>query len=312
MKRNTTLLGHLSGLGAYAIFGINIIVCKELTNSGQISPMGLFCIRAVGGAALFWLLSLFLPRQKVAPRDFVLIVAASLLGLFLTQLSFLEAIAFITPLDTSILAALTPVFTMFLAALFLKEPISWKKAGGVALSFAGVMLLIFNSVSMAHGAQETQPLGVVLMFANCFCFALYLTLFKPLIAKYSVVTFMKWMFLASAIMSLPFRGRELLHVPYAALGPSLLGELGFLVFFSTFVAYFLVPVGQKYLRPTVLSMYTYLQPIIASVMSIYLGMDVLTWKKAVAALAVLAGVMLVNRSRAAQPSTVVVKRGSPS
>ena len=77
-------------------------------------------------------------------------------------------------------------------------------------------------------------------------------------------------------------------------------ELVYIIVFSTFIAYFLIPVGQKVLRPTVISQYGYLQPIIATVMSIAMGMDSLNWQKVLAAILVFTGVVLVNRSRALQ------------
>ena len=112
---------------------------------------------------------------------------------------------------------------------------------------------------------------------------------------------MKWMFLVALLISLPFSGRGLLETDYSAITPSLASEIAFLIIFATFVAYFLIPYGQKVLRPTLVSMYTYLQPIWATVISIWSGLDRLTWQKIVATLLVVGGVILVSRSRAAQP-----------
>lgn len=291
-------LGHISAFFAYTIFGFNIIICRDLSTLALISPMGLFCFRAIGAAALFWLVSLFLPKEKVEKKDFLQIFIASMLGLFLTQVSFLKASTMTTPFDTSILTPLTPIFTMFIAAIALKEPITLKKAGGVAMSFVGVIFLVFNTVRSSGGVTETQPLGIVYMVFNCIFFALYLGIFRPLIAKYHVVTFMKWMFLFSAIVAIPFDIKELVHLNMIALPTKYLLELGFLIFFATFIAYFLIPIGQKVLRPTVISLYGYLQPIIATVMSIVTGMDRLTWQKVAAAALVFTGVILVNKSRA--------------
>ena len=81
--------------------------------------------------------------------------------------------------------------------------------------------------------------------------------------------------------------------------PSVLWEIAYVIIFATFVAYFLIPVGQKQLRPTVVSMYSYLQPIIAAAVSVVVGMDRFTWQKALAIVLVFVGVALVNRSRAA-------------
>ena len=69
--------------------------------------------------------------------------------------------------------------------------------------------------------------------------------------------------------------------------------------FATFLPYFLNPFGQKHIRPTLVSMYSYVQPIIATLISIILGMDLLTWQKILAAVMVFSGVYVVNRSRRA-------------
>ena len=292
-------LGHISAFVAYTIFGFNIIICRDLSTLALISPMGLLCFRVSGAAVLFWITSLFLPKEKVDLKDFPKIFLASMLGLFLTQWSFLKASTMTTPFDTSILTPLTPIFTMFIAAIVLKEPITLKKAGGVALSFIGVIFLVFNTVRATGNVTETQPMGVVFMIGNCIFFALYLGAFRPIITKYSVVTFMKWMFLFSAIVAIPFDIKELVSLHMATMPTRYLLELGFVILFSTFVAYFLIPVGQKVLRPTVISLYGYLQPIIATVMGIVTGMDHLTWQKVLAAALVFTGVILVNKSRAA-------------
>ena len=302
--KNSKLLGHLSVFIAYTIFGFNIIICKDLTSSSLVSPMGLFCFRAIGATALFWLLSFFMPKEKVERKDLPKIFLASMLGLFLTQISFLKAIQITTPLDTAIITSITPIFTMFVAAIALKEPITLKKAGGVAISFAGVILLILNTVH-AGSVTETKPLGIVLMIFNCLFFACYLGIFRPLIAKYNVVTFMKWMFLFSMLVSVPLNIKEMTHIDFSAMPTNYRLELGFLILFSTFIAYFLIPIGQKHLRPTVISLYAYLQPLIATITSIYLGMDHLSWQKVVAAVLVFTGVILVNKSRAAQETKKV-------
>ncbi len=293
------LVGHLAVAGAYTIFGFNIIFCKDIANSHAISPAVLFTIRAIGASALFWLISIFLPKEKVALGDMPRIALASALGLFTPQFTFLVATTMTSSIDLSVLGALPPIFTMCFAAIFLKEPITLKKAGGVALSLAGVLLLIFNSVHAAGGAGRTQPLGIVLMLANGLSFGAYLGIFRPLISRYRVVTFMKWMFLFSLIYSLPFAGRGLLTTDYSAISAPVVREIAFLVVFATFIAYFLIPVGQKRIRPTLVSMYTYLQPMIATVFSIAIGMDSLNWQKVIAIILIFTGVAFVNRSRAA-------------
>lgn len=297
---DTTMMGHIACFVAYVIFGLNIIVTKDIMAVGVISPLALFCLRSLGAGLLFWITSLTLPAEKILPADYMKIFAASFTGFFLTQITFLIGISDITPMDCSIMTSLSPIYTMFIAAMVLKEPITFKKAGGVLLSFLGVLFLIFNSVSSGGGAAETKPIGVLFMFLNGFCFSVYLGVFKPLIMRYSVVTFMKWIFLFSSILSLPFAGGELAQVNYSALSLKFVAEIFYAIVFATFISYFLIPIGQKQLRPTLVSMYSYMQPIVATAISIYIGMDTLGWKKVLAAATVFAGVVLVNYSRAAK------------
>lgn len=297
----STLTGHLACFGAYCIFGFNIVCCKNISNANVLTPMDLFCFRATGAALLFWLLSLFMPHEKVPPKDLLQIFVASMLGLFLTQISFLKAITMTTSIDLSITNTCTPIMTMFVAAIFLKEPITGKKIGGVLVSLLGVLILIFNSVGLGGGASETKPLGIALTVANALTFALYLGIFRPLISKYNVVTFMKWMFLFSMLVALPFNAKSLIHIPFGQMESRILWQVGYVVFFATFVAYFLIPVGQKRLRPTLVSMYNYVQPIIATIISIIIGLDHFTWKKGIAMILVFTGVWIVNQSRAAAP-----------
>ena len=297
MKTGNSIFGHIACFTAYLIFGLNIVVCKDLTTSGIISPISLFFLRSVGAGTLFWIISLFMPRQRVERSDFPKFIVASLLGFFLTQIFFLMAISRITPMDCSIITSLSPIYTMFIAAYALKEPLSVKKIGGVVLSLCGIVYLILNSVGSASAVTQTTPLGVLLMIGNSLCFSLYLGIFKPTIAKYSVITFMKWIFLFSSLLSLPFAFSEVITIDWQSLSVAFIAELAFLIICATFVTYLLIPIGQKILRPTLVSMYSYVQPIVAIVVSICVGMDTLTWQKIVAAVTVFSGVVLVSLSK---------------
>lgn len=290
--------GHLSIAAAYTIFGLNVVLCKDIANSAAVAPHLLFTLRALGAVLLFWLASFFQPKEKIEKGDMWRIAVASFLGFFLTQMTFLVGITMATAIDSAILGTLGPVFTMITAYFFVKEPITGKKAGGVAIALAGVLFLIFNSVH-AGGAASTSPLGLLMLLLNSLTFSMYLGIFRPLVSKYSVITFMKWVFLFSLLMSLPFSVKGLLSLDYAAIPVAVRWEIGYLIVFATFFAYYLIPYGQKRIRPTLVSMYNYLSPIIATIVSIWTGLDHLTWQKVVAAAAIVGGVILVSKSRAA-------------
>ena len=300
MKNKGTLIGHCAAFIAYAIFGFNIIVCKDLTSGGLIPPLGIFTLRSVFAGSLFWLVSLFQPKETIEKKDYIRIFAASMLGFMTCQVTFLVGIPHITPMDCSILTAMAPVYTMITAAIVIKEPITLKKSIGVAVSLAGVIYLIINRVSISEGAAESTPFGIFMIILNVLSFAMYLGIFKPLIAKYSVVTFMKWIFLFSACVSIPFSIKGLVNVDWTGIPKIQYAELAYLIICATFITYYLIPIAQKRIRPTLVSMYTYVQPIIAIAISIAIGMDTLTWQKFLATALVFGGVVIVNQSRAAK------------
>lgn len=294
--KNQSIIGHIACFIAYAIFGFNIIVCKDLTSSQLISPMTIFCLRSIGAGGLFWLISLFLPKERVDKKDYIKIFAASILGFFACQLTFLVGIPHITPMDCSILTSISPICTMIIAAIVLKEPITLQKAGGVVISFIGIIYLIVSRVSVG-GVAETTSFGILMLVLNTLSFSLYLGIFRPLISKYSVVTFMKWTFLFAFAMSIPFSAKEIVSMQRSAIPTIQLFELSFLIICATFITYFLIPIGQKHVRPTLVSMYSYVQPIIAIIISICVGMEMLTWQKILAAIMVFGGVVIVSYSK---------------
>ena len=295
----SSITGHLSAFIAYAIFGFNIIVCKDLTSGHLIPPLGIFTLRSLVAGALFWIVSLFLPKEKVDRKDYIRIFAASLLGFFTCQVTFLVGIPHITPMDCSILTAMSPIYTMAIAAMVIKEPVTLQKAGGVAISFIGIIYLIISRVTAPGGVTESTPFGIVMIILNSLSFSMYLGIFKPLISKYSAVTFMKWIFLFSALVSTPLSVKGLTEVEWTAIPSIQYAELAYLIILATFVTYFLIPVAQIRIRPTLVSMYSYIQPIIAIVISIVIGMDHLTWQKILAAAMVFGGVIIVSYSRSA-------------
>ncbi|MBE6233614.1 MAG: hypothetical protein E7118_03970 [Bacteroidales bacterium] len=300
MADRNSITGHASAFIAYAIFGFNIIVCKDLTSGNLIPPLGIFTLRSLVAGALFWIVSMFLPKERIDRKDYIRIFAASMLGFLTCQVTFLVGIPHITPMDCSILTAMSPIYTMAIAAMVIKEPITLQKAGGVAISFVGIIYLIVSRMSAPGGVTESTPFGIFMIILNSLSFSMYLGIFKPLFSKYSAVTFMKWIFLFSACVSTPLSIKGLINVDWAAIPSVQYAELAYLIICATFITYFLIPVAQKRIRPTLVSMYSYIQPIIAIVISIAIGMDELTWQKVLAAAMVFGGVIIVSNSRSAQ------------
>jgi len=292
--QNHRLQAHTAVLLANIIFGLGVPVTKLLLDQ-WVSPMAYMATRCLGAAAIFWLISLFLPREKVAPRDLTVIILGGLLGIVVSQTLTAWALTFTTPVYFSLIATLTPVATMLCAALFIGEKISVRGIAGVALGVAGAMLMVF--IGWQGGSGKNDILGIALTLLSMFTWAVYLIITRKVSARYTAVTQMKWVFLASAIAVLPFSLTDLQSATLysAATQWSGLAEMAFIVVFATVAGYFAIPFAMRYLKATTVSVYTNLQPIVASLVAIALSQDVLTWDKPVALVLVLLSAWLVTK-----------------
>jgi len=300
--------GHGALIGAYIIFGLNIPVMKSVLTDGHFSSSDMAFFRFAGAMLFFWIASLFLPKEKVSRRDMFLMFLASLLGIFLNQYFFSIGLSLTSPIDAAIINTVGPIMTMILAAFFLKEPVTWKKAIGVMIGVAGALLLIFSN--NPHERESGSLAGNMLVLASTLSFVIYLTAFKPLVTRYSPVTLMKWMFLYATVCSVPFCLHGLMAADYAGVSTSVWAKTFYVVFMATFIAYLLVPIGQKYLRPTIVSMYNYVQPVVSSLVAVCLGMDVFGWRKGLATLLVFVGVYVVTQSKSRAQLVAEKRKGS--
>ena len=280
---------------ANIIFGVNNPVARMLMPE-VLDPMALTFFRFSGGLVLFWIASLFFKREHVSAKDKLLLFFASIFGLSLNQLPFFFGLSMTSSIDASIVVTMLPIVTMLLAAVFLREPITQMKAVGVLVGASGALIIVFSNNSVSQNGTGNM-LGNLIVFLAVISFSLYLTLFKNLISKYQPVTVMKWMFLFATITGLPFCYNSLTEMSMTDLPLNVWLSIGFVVVFATFLGYLLLPVGQKTLRPTTLSMYNYVQPIMASLVAILVGIDRFGYQQALAAILVFSGVYIVTQSK---------------
>ncbi|MDE6858759.1 MAG: DMT family transporter [Alistipes sp.] len=292
---NDKLKGHGALWLANIIWGLNAPIAKTVLD--EVSAFAMTSYRMVGACLLFWAASLCMKPERVEPRDLVRIFFASLFGIQLNQMLFLWGLSMTSPIDTSIIATVVPILTMVFATVYLREPITWMKASGVFLGAAGAVILVIVSHEGAASGRTSSIMGDVLCILSAVSYATYLTAFRNVVVKYSPVTSMKWMFLFAAVCSLAIYNRPLAEVDYAALPGRVYAGIAYVVVGSTFMSYLLVPVGQRYLRPTLVSMYNYLQPIVAVIFTVVIGIDTFGVTKAAAALCVFVGVWLVTKSK---------------
>ncbi len=290
------LEGHSAVLLANIIFGLGVPVTKLLLDQ-WVSPMAYMATRCIGAAVIFWTISLFMPREHVERRDLAVIVGGGLLGFVVSQTLTAWALHFTTPVNFSIIATLTPVATMLCAALFIGERITLRGAMGVNIGVAGALLMAFAGWQGGSGSNDL--LGIGLTVLSLLTWAVYLIITRHVSGKYTAVTQMKWVFLASSVAILPFSWSDLLTAPlYSAHWAwSGVAEMAFIVVFATVAGFFAIPFALRYLKTTTVSVYTNLQPIVASFVAIAIGQDVLTLDKPVALALVLLSVWVVTGSQ---------------
>ncbi|MBP5356481.1 MAG: EamA family transporter [Prevotella sp.] len=288
--------GHAAIITANVIFGLGVPVTKYLLEE-WVTPMTYMATRCLGAALIFWVISLFLPKEKVERKDLLVIMAGGLLGFVISQTLTAWALDFTTPVYFSLIATLTPVATMLMAAMFLKEQVTGVKTLGVIIAILGAALMVF--VGWQAGAGSNDLLGIILAILSVLTWVVYLLITRKVSQKYTAVTQMKWIFLVSTIAVLPFSWKEF---PTTALYGGQanwtgIAAMAFIVIFATVLGYFMIPFAMQYLKATVVSIYTNIQPVVASLVAIAIGQDILTWDKPIAAVLVLFGAWLVTREK---------------
>ncbi|MDR2950436.1 MAG: DMT family transporter [Prevotella sp.] len=290
--------GHLIMLVVMTIFGLNIPINKYLYTSGLLTPMAMTLLRMGFASIAFWLISLMMPKEKVEKKDMLILLIGGLCGMLINQSLFAYGLGQTSSVDASIITTSGPLFAMILAAIILKEPITAKKAGGVLVGGAGAIFLVYSSTQVSTTGQGSALAGDIAVLSAQLFYSFYLVITRPLSTKYSPITMMKWMFLFSALIDLPIGYKYVMDAPLfyqPDIMPYLL--LSFTLVGATFITYLLIPLAQRRIRPTTISMYNNMQPLIASAVAIYMGMDRFTIEKLIAAILIFGGVYLVTVSK---------------
>jgi drug/metabolite transporter (DMT)-like permease len=280
---------------ACAIWGLMAPLGKHAMTHG-VGGLEMVTFRVVGGAACFWLASAFVKSEKVRSKDLLLLFFAALLGIVFNQCCYTIGLSLTSPINASIVTTSMPIFAMLLSALILKEPITGKKALGVMMGCSGALMLILTSATHADGKVGDIRGDLLCLFAQ-FSFALYLSLFNPLIRRYNVFTINKYMFSWATLLLLPFTVTHVSEVVSAPIPAKTWWEISYVVCIGTFICYILTMIGQRTLRPTVVSVYNYVQPIVSVGASLLMGIGILKPTHALAVILVFSGVWLVTKSK---------------
>ncbi len=275
-------------------YAINYTIAKDVMPH-YIEPLGFIIFRVLGTMILFWFVGLFGPKEKIQKKDFIRITAAAFFGVALNMLAFFEGLNLTTPISASVIMVTSPMIVLILSVIFLKEKLLPSKILGVLIGLSGTVLIILYG--KGNSSTATNPvLGNFLIFVNAASYACYIITVKKITQKYHPFTFMKWMYTIGFLFVLPFGFSQVMRMPYDIVPLEGYLKIGYVVLFATFGTYILNIFAIKELKPTTVSVFIYLQPLLATLFAVALGSDHLDPIKIIAAILIFIGVFLVTKS----------------
>jgi drug/metabolite transporter (DMT)-like permease len=281
-------------IGATLLFSINYWVAKGLMPD-RLLPMQIIFLRISGSVLLFFLLDLFYLRKgnnHIERSDIPRIILAGILGITMNQILFFSGLNLTTPIDTAIINSSNPLMVILISSVLARERLKVLKLTGIIIGAAGAIILVF--FSQVHSAFEGGYLGNLLILANTLCWSFYLVIAKPLFEKYNPLLVMKWIFLIGFLFSIPFTFSSMFQLEFAQITINVLGSIIYIVIGTTFLAYLLITYGLQNLSASVVSVYTYVQPVIVAIIGISFFFEKITWIKVLAIALVFVGVILVS------------------
>jgi len=289
-----TTRAHLSVFVVNLIYAANFSIAK-LVMPEYVKPFAFIVLRVVPATILFFIISWMLPKERVRKEDKYFMVLGALFGVAVNQLLFFKGLSLTSPINGALIMTTNPVLVLMMAAFFLKEHISWNKILGIALGIAGAFILILLGSSFHIKGGNTE--GDIYVFLNSVSFAYFIVMAKPLMCRYHPITIMKWIFFFGSLMVFPFGYPELKQVEWSAIPLKIWLCIAFVVFFVTFIAYLMNVFALKELSPSQVSIYIYLQPVFATLISMMIGEGKPGWLHLISAVMIFVGVYLVSRQK---------------
>lgn len=288
---NKSLQAHISLFAAQIIYALNYSIAKDLMPT-YIQPLGLVLLRIGGACLLFWTVSLFVKKEKLYKGDLGKMMLLAVFGVAVNQAFFIYGLSLTKPINSAIIMISNPIVVIVFTLIVLKERITVYKVSGLLLGIAGALVLLLFKGNFALGSETIA--GDLMTLVNSVSWAVFVVMAKPYMQKYQTVTVMKWIFLFGFIYIFPFGFKDLSLVNWETFNGQVWFAVLFVVVATTFLAYLLNTYALKALSPSVVSMYIYFQPFLATIFAVILGKDHLTPIKVVSACFIIAGVYLVS------------------
>jgi len=291
-KMNSSIKAHVSLFIAQVIYALNYVVAKDLMPYA-IKPIGLVMLRIVGAFILFWTFSFFIKPEKIEKADLKKLMVLALFGVCINQVFFIYGLSLTKPINSAIIMVSNPIAVMLFTIIVFKERLTVFKITGLALGVTGALLLLLFKDKFSFGSETL--IGDLMTLINSLSWAIFVVMAKPYMIKYQTITVMKWLFLFGFIYMAPFGLPAIYEVDWLHLSSNMLFGMAFVVVGTTFLAYLLNMYALKALSSSVVSMYIYFQPFLATLIAVSLGKDDITPIKIISALCIIFGVFLVSK-----------------
>ena len=285
------ILPHIALFAVNLIYALNYSIAKDVMPD-YIGPSGFILLRVIGGSFLFFLTYIFFIKEKVNSSDIVRLIFCGLFGVAINQLFFFEGLNLTTPINAAIIMTVSPILVIVFSAIIIKEKITIRKIFGIFLGLTGAATLILKSGAIS--LDNDYFIGNFLVFVNATSYSIYLVIVKGLMTKYNPITVMFYVFSFGLIFVFPFGISELSNVSLEIFTLEIFLKVGFVVICTTFLAYLFNAFALKSLNPSVVSIYIYLQPVLATVIAIILKSDSLDLIKIISSVFIFSAVFLVS------------------
>ena len=277
---------------ATLIYGLTFTIAKDVMPI-YLKPYAFILVRVIGATTIFWTIGLFIKQQKIEKEDYKKILLASFFGIGLNMLTFFKGLSITTPISASVMMVTSPIMVLIFSSILIRKRIGKQRILGVFIGLIGTILLITYGNNSSEGTNNN--FGNFLVFVNAASYGLYLVLAKDLIVKYNPIVFVKWLYLFGSIFVIPFGYSEILEVSWQEIPTNIYWNIGFVVIFTSCVTYLFNLYGLSKLKPTTVSVFIYLQPVIATIYALIVGSDSLNTVKISATILIFIGVYLVTK-----------------
>jgi drug/metabolite transporter (DMT)-like permease len=246
---------------AVIFWGVSFVATKALVR--EISPTAVVLARAVLGTALLAAILRVRRERFLPPRDALPALALmGFVGVAFHQLLQAYALRLTSAVNTGWLIALIPVWSALLAAVLGQERFGPAKVVGLALGFAGALLVVTHGRLDAGLLALPATRGDLLVLASTVNWAIYTVLGHATIRRLGPTRATAGAMFLGAIMLLPFTVGGGTLAEYARLSPAGLGALLFLGLACSGLGYLFWYAAVEKVEASRVAALLYLEPLV--------------------------------------------------